>query len=94
MVLDGDQVRPQPFLDIRSRVRSVNGEQGLLSAAFHPAYAQNGFFFVNYTYLAGDTVIARYRVSGNPDVTAAGSEAVLLTIAQPFGNHNGGQLQF
>ncbi len=82
---------PTPFLDIRSRV-VFGGEQGLLSVAFHPSYASNGRFFVNYTSPTGGlhSVIAEYRVSaGNPDVADA-AETVLLTIAQPFTNHNGG----
>src|SRR5690349_14463477 len=56
----------QPFLDIRGQV-GTEGEGGLLSTAFHPRYAQNGFFFINYTNTAGDTVIARYQVSGDRD---------------------------
>ena len=85
---------PSPFLDITGIVGSDANEQGLLSMAFHPNYAQNGFFFVNYTDKQGDTVIARYSVSTNPDVADPDSELVLLTISQPYGNHNGGQIQF
>ena len=83
----------QPFLDIQSRV-SCCGERGLLSVAFHPDYENNGRFFVDYTNNNGDTVIARYELSGDPDVAPASSEKILLTIAQPFSNHNGGQLAF
>lgn len=74
---------------------STGGERGLLGLAFHPNYAQNGYFYVNYTAAgSGATVIARYQVSAaNPDV-AATAETVLLTIAQPFSNHNGGCIQF
>jgi glucose/arabinose dehydrogenase len=93
LIFANGQVRAQPFLDIRSRVLS-GGERGLLSVAFHPQYASNGLFYVDYTDLDGDTVIARYRVSADPNVALAGSEAILLQIDQPFGNHNGGQLQF
>ncbi|MGQ0572471.1 MAG: PQQ-dependent sugar dehydrogenase [Armatimonadota bacterium] len=80
-----------PFLDIRRRVTS-GGEMGLLSVAFHPRYASNGRFFANYTSETGGlkTVIAEYHVSpGNADVAGA-TERVLLEIAQPFQNHNGG----
>lgn len=79
-----------PFLDIRGRV-TAGGEMGLLSIAFHPRYANNGRFFVNYTTEPGGlrTVIAEYHVSANPDV-AGRAEKVLLKIAQPFRNHNGG----
>ena len=62
--------------------------------AFHPDYTSNGFFYVNYTNTDGATVIARYRVSVDPDVVDPASAKILLTIPQPFGNHNGGQLQF
>jgi glucose/arabinose dehydrogenase len=95
VIFENGTVRPQPFLDIRSLVRTAGFEQGLLSTAFHPRYAQNGSFFVDYTNLSGDTVIARYQVSaGDPDRADAASAKTLLLIAQPFENHNGGQLQF
>jgi len=93
VIWDGARVLPQPFLDLRGTV-SLGFEQGLLSVAFHPDVAGNGLFFVNYTDLAGDTVVARYRVSTNPDRADPGSRVVLFTIPQPFANHNGGQLQF
>ena len=83
-----------PFLDIQGRVGSGASEQGLLSVAFAPDYAQSGTFYVNYTDNDGDTVIARYRVSADPDVADPNSEEILLTIDQPFANHNGGQLAF
>jgi len=84
---------PTPFLDIATLV-SGGSEQGLLGLAFHPSYADNGRFFVNYTDPAGDTVVAEYRVSSNPDVADGGSREVLLQIDQPFSNHNGGQVSF
>jgi glucose/arabinose dehydrogenase len=82
------------FLDIRDRVGASASEQGLLSIAFHPDYAENGQFFVNYTDTNGDTVVARYHVSSNPDVADAASEEVILTIEQPAANHNGGLVLF
>jgi hypothetical protein len=85
---------PTAFLAIESRVQ-FGGEQGLLSVAFHPDYESNGRFFVYYNNNDGDITIARYDVSGNPDLADASSEKVLLTIDHSFaGNHNGGQLQF
>jgi glucose/arabinose dehydrogenase len=88
------QFLPTPFLDIHERL-SCCGEQGLLSVAFHPHYAQNGYFFVNYTDTHGDTVVARYQVSASdPNVANPASEQILLHISQPFPNHNGGELQF
>jgi glucose/arabinose dehydrogenase len=93
-ILRDEQLLPEPFLDIRTRVRA-GGEQGLLGIAFHPQYAQNGWFFLNYTLDDGSTRVERYSVSGsNPDVADPGSAAVVLTIGQPFGNHNGGMLLF
>jgi glucose/arabinose dehydrogenase len=93
LIFDGQQLLADPFLDISALVLS-GGEQGLLSVAFHPDYTFNGFFYVDYTDLNGDTVIARYQVSPNPNVADPFSAAILLTIPQPFANHNGGQLQF
>jgi glucose/arabinose dehydrogenase len=93
LIWDGQQLLPAPFLDISDRVAS-EGERGLFSIAFHPAYASNGYFFAYYTGFAGTVVISRFEVSADPDRALAGSEAKLLEISQPFGNHNGGQLQF
>lgn len=92
IVQDG-QLLSTPFLDIRAKV-SAGGEQGLLSVAFHPDYATNGYFFVNYTDLSGDTRVERYRVSGNPNAADPASAKLMIAIAQPFSNHNGGQLAF
>jgi glucose/arabinose dehydrogenase len=91
--LIGGTVGGTPFLDISSLV-SFSGERGLLSMAFHPDYDANGTFFVNYTNNSGNTVIARYTVSGDPDVADPGSAVILKTINQDFSNHNGGQVQF
>ncbi len=93
IVQDGQRLET-PFLDITDRVSDQASEQGLLSVVFHPDYAENGWFFVNYTDLNGDTVVSRFEVTGDPNVADPGSEFVLLNIDQPYGNHNGGQLQF
>jgi glucose/arabinose dehydrogenase len=85
---------PTPFLDIVSLVGSNANEQGLLSVAFHPNYRNNGYFFVNYTNKQGDTIIARYTVADNPDIADPNSAKILLTIDQPYANHNGGQVVF
>jgi glucose/arabinose dehydrogenase len=83
----------RPFLEIRTLVRS-GGERGLLGLAFHPAYARNGRFFVNYTRRPdGATVVAEYRVSADPNV-AATEARILLVIPQPYSNHNGGMVAF
>lgn len=92
IIRDG-AVLSTPFLDIQGLVSS-GGERGLLSMAFHPDYSQNGEFFVDYTDVNGDTRVSRYRASGDPDVADAGSGEVILTVAQPYSNHNGGQLAF
>ena len=81
---------PTPFLDISSKVKSSGNEQGLLSVAFHPSYATNGFLYVNYTDASGDTRIERYAVSSNPDIANPASAKLILGIDQPFSNHNGG----
>jgi glucose/arabinose dehydrogenase len=82
-----------PFLDIADRLVS-GGEQGLLGLAFPPDYASKGHFYVHYTDRTGDTVIARYRLGPNANQADASSEQVILTLDQPFSNHNGGQLAF
>src|SRR3989337_3904482 len=82
-----------PFLDIH-RLVSTGGEQGLLGLAFDPGYATNGRFYVSYTDTSGDSKIVRYRVSGNPDLAQTAPARVLLTIDQPFANHNGGNIVF
>jgi glucose/arabinose dehydrogenase len=84
---------PAPFLDINERVRCC-GERGLLSVAFPADYVVTGFFYVNYTDKTGQTIVARYGTSANANLADPGSEQVLLTIHQPYGNHNGGQLAF
>lgn len=93
-VLQDGQRQPEPFLDITDRVRSRESERGLLSIAFHPDYEVNGRFFVDYTDRKGNTVVAEYRVSDDPNRADPSSERVLLYIEQPAANHNGGQLQF
>ncbi len=93
-VIINGELLVQPFLDIEERVGDAANEQGLLSVAFDPDYAMNGRFFVNYTDNNGNTVISRFQVTSDPNTGDANSESILLTIAQPFGNHNGGQLLF
>jgi glucose/arabinose dehydrogenase len=79
------------FLDVRNIIKS-GGEQGLLSMAFSPHYASNHLFYVSYTGLNGNSHVARYRATNGRGVRSSGR--VLLTVRQPFDNHNGGQLQF
>jgi glucose/arabinose dehydrogenase len=82
------------FLDARALIRTNGTEQGLLGLAFAPDYAVSGRFYVNYTDIDGDTVIARYRVSSNPDAADPASRQTMLAYDQPFENHNGGWLGF
>lgn len=83
------------FLDITDRVNSGANERGLLGMAFHPDYENNGYLFVNYTGGNGQTVIARYTRSAVDSLKAdASSEKVLMTITQPYNNHNAGDLNF
>lgn len=85
-------VNATPFLNL-STIISSGGERGLLGLAFHPNYTTNGFFFVNYTNTSGNTVIARYSVSANPNI-ANTTGTILMTINQPYTNHNGGSIKF
>jgi glucose/arabinose dehydrogenase len=92
-IVENGQLLPTPFLDIAAKVSS-GGERGLLSVAFHPQYAQNGQFYVDYTDKAGDTRIERYRVSANRNVADPASASLVLHVRQPYSNHNGGLVAF
>jgi glucose/arabinose dehydrogenase len=92
-VVRGGQLLPAPFLDLSARV-STGGERGLLGLAFHPRYAQNGFFYVNYTDASGDTRVERYRASPASDRADPASASLVLSVAQPYANHNGGHVAF
>ncbi|MEZ4670655.1 MAG: PQQ-dependent sugar dehydrogenase [Anaerolineae bacterium] len=90
----------EPFLDISGLLpqdvfRGGYTEQGLLGLAFHPRYASNRQFYLDYTNRDGDTVIARYLTTiADPNVADPDSEQILLTIDQPHVDHNGGQIAF
>ena len=90
--IQNGQLLLTPFLDITDRVNNSGNEMGLLGLAFHPDYSQNGFFYVNYTGRGGNTFISRFNASG--DNADPNSEKILLTVDQPFPNHNGGVLAF
>ena len=92
-VVAGGKLRTTPFLDIRSRVL-FSGERGLLGLAFHPHYASNSRFFVDYTRTPdGATVVEEFQVSADPNV-ASTTGRVVLTVPQPFAHHKGGMLAF
>jgi len=92
-VLVNDVLAGTPYLDIRARV-SAFGSTGLLGFAFHPDFGNNGYFYVTYSDLAGDTVIARYERSANPNLADPNSEVILFQITQPAQIHNGGGMAF
>ncbi len=81
------------FLNITSNIIS-GGEQGLLGLTFHPNYASNGYFYVNYTKANGDSRISRFQVTSDPNVADISSEFIILEQTQPFANHNAGALHF
>jgi len=82
-----------PFVDLANRI-SCCGERGLLGLAFHPDYADNGRFFVNYTNVDGDTEVVELARSGDPDVASPETVRTFFVVEQPFANHNGGMLAF
>jgi glucose/arabinose dehydrogenase len=93
-IIEDGAVLSTSFLDISNLV-SCCDEQGLLGIAFHPDYAINGFFYVNYTNIDGDTVIARYSVSTTDhNIADPASAQIILTVQQPFPIHNAGKLLF
>ncbi|MEX2586960.1 MAG: PQQ-dependent sugar dehydrogenase [Actinomycetota bacterium] len=92
-VVDG-QARTPAFLDISDEV-SAGGEQGLLSVVFAPDFADSGLFYINYTDASGSTQIEELEIdAGDPNRADPGSRRTLLTLNQPFANHNGGLVAF
>lgn len=92
-ILHNGTLQSSAFLDISDRV-DFGGEMGLLGLAFHPRFAKNGRFFVNYTRKPdGATVVAEFQGLPNSD-RALPKEKTLLIIQQPYTNHNGGMLAF
>lgn len=92
-IVSAGTVLQTPFLDVSGLV-TTDGERGLLGMAFHPGYAANGRFYVHYTDGSGSNRIVEHTVSSDPNRAAAGSARVLMTVAQPFSNHNGGMIAF
>lgn len=102
-IIKKGKVLPEPFLNVSSKLDGLNiaySEKGLLGMAFHPAYKTNGRFFIYYSAplktpgYDHKSVIAEYKVSVNADVADAASENVIMEIAQPESNHNGGCMAF
>lgn len=93
-VLQPDASVTTDFLNITTKVLS-GGEQGLLGLTFHPKYKTNRKFYVNYTRRNdGATVISEFQVSASNRNVADTTERILLTIPQPYANHNGGMIEF
>ncbi len=100
IVEDGQKLQT-PFLDVTALISpeattpAGYTERGLLGLAFHPDYAENGVFFINYTDLNGNTAVVRYAVSADdPNVANPDSATTILAVEQPYANHNGGHLVF
>jgi glucose/arabinose dehydrogenase len=95
LVMVNGQMQSTPFLDVSNLVSTDASERGLLGLAFHPKFAENGTFFIDYTDVNGDTVVAKYRVSAdNPNVADPNSDQIILQVLQPYANHNGGNVIF
>lgn len=96
-IIQNGKVLKQPFLDISDRVHGSKlpgSEEGLLGLAFHPKYSTNGFFYVNYVNKNDSSIVSRFQVSSDSNQANKLSESVILSLPQPFGNHNGGHLTF
>ncbi|MCC6313713.1 MAG: PQQ-dependent sugar dehydrogenase [Thermomicrobiales bacterium] len=94
-------VDPEPFLDLRGQIATADNEQGLLGLAFSPNFANDGELYVGYTALpgseggAGNNTVARFHIAaGNPNQVDPASEEILISVVDPFGNHNGGNVMF
>ena len=92
-IVENGTLLSTPFLYLQD-ISSIS-ERGLLGLAFHPNYKVNGYFYVNYINSSGDTKISRFEVDSNfPNIGDLNSEKVLMTIAQPYSNNNGGDMAF
>jgi glucose/arabinose dehydrogenase len=92
-VWDGTSVLAPAFLDVHTLV-STGSERGLLGLAFHPAYRNNGRFFIFYTALDGDLTIVEYHATPDANVADPGQVQLIRSINHPSSNHNGGMLAF
>ena len=92
-IIENGELLSSPFLDITSRVGS-GGERGMLSVAFHPSYASNGFFYVYFTATSGEIRVERFNVSSNRSLADAASAKLILSVPHPRPNHNGGLALF
>lgn len=93
-ITQGGTVLSPVFLDIDALVNSAANERGLLGLVFHPKFSENKYFYVHYNNLQGHTVIARYKATANQLGVEPNSAKIILTVNQPYNNHNGGDLNF
>jgi glucose/arabinose dehydrogenase len=93
-IVRGGQLVTTPFLDLTSELDSSAGERGLLGLAFAPDYATSGLFYVAHTAPGPAGVVRRFRVSADPNRADPGSGELVLSMADPAGNHNGGMIAF
>jgi glucose/arabinose dehydrogenase len=101
-VIDSGTVLPTLFLNLGSYITSGGTEQGLLGMAFHPDFASNGLFYLNYSAgttrppgtASGDTIVAEFSVSSDPNIAIPDPERIILSVHQDFANHNGGKIAF
>jgi glucose/arabinose dehydrogenase len=92
-ILRSGQLLDAPYLDIVDRV-GTGGERGLLGLAFHPDFAANGYFYINYSDRDGNTRVERYSAGADPDHADPASAKLVIAIDQPYANHNGGMIAF
>jgi glucose/arabinose dehydrogenase len=98
--IENGTARSEPFLDVSNRVLQSGGERGLLGLAFHPRFSENGRFYVHYSSVtaegirSGDGVISEFVRNGAAATVDPSTERRLLSVAQPYSNHNGGMLAF
>ena len=102
-VIDGDgTLLTTPFINLGSLVTANANERGLLDIAFHPEFALNGLFYLHYSAgtdrpsgtEVGDTIVAEFSITADPNVANNTPDRIILTVAQDFSNHNGGQMRF
>jgi len=92
-VLQNGSLREEPYLDVTDRTRA-EGERGLLGLAFAPDFAANGHLYVSYTDENGTSTLVRSTVDDPTSGQPSGEPTTLLTVEQPYGNHNGGHVAF
>ena len=94
-IVDSNGKHKSHFLNISDKISTAGFEQGLLGLTFDPDYSDNGYFYIHYTNLEGNSVIARYSVNpNNPNKALPSSELIMWENDDPFRNHNSGQLAF